>query len=239
VSNVFFNNPFWTYWALTFAVFLIYAASFLVAAVDVREEIAEQLKKAEQRRARAKPRFEDPLAGRSVAATLDPGANRQLPPFLQWVYDEVVPIAQRLGIQARILVYQDSKGHPLVHVTDGQRLVSYRLDRTLAEEARAGNARSLEEARRRVEAFLRLEWLGDTTAMERTTELAKEAKAKGEAASPEAAPSAAAAPGAADRPAPAAADPKAAERQRLIEEARARAAARRAQQQDPTSGSSS
>ncbi len=225
MSNVFFNNPFWTYWALTFAVFLIYAASFLVAAWDVREELAEQLKKAEQRRARSKPRFEDPLAGRSVAATLDPGANRQLPAFLQWVYDEVKPIAERLGIQARILVYQDSKGHPLVHVTDGQRLVSYRLDRALAEEAQGGSAQALAEARRRVEAFLRLEWLGDTTAMQRTTELAKEAKAKGEAGpgeGPQAAPSAA--------PAPAAGDPKAAERQRLIEEAKARAAARRAPQ---------
>ncbi|MCL6498999.1 MAG: hypothetical protein K6U07_03095 [Firmicutes bacterium] len=228
MSNVFFNNPFWTYWALTFAVFLIYAASFLVAALDVREEIAEQLRKAEQRRARQRPRFEDPLTGRSVAATLDPGANRQLPPFLQWVYDEVAPIAQRLGIQARILVYQDSKGHPLVHVTDGQRLVSYRLDRTLAEEAQAGNPQSLEEARRRVEAFLRLEWLGDTTAMQRTTELAKEAKAKGEAAPSEEAPAPAAA---ASRQPPAATDPKAAERQRLIEEAKARAAARKAQQQ--------
>jgi hypothetical protein len=238
VSNVFFNNPFWTYWALTFAVFLIYAASFLVAALDVREEIAEQLKKAEQRRARAKPRFEDPLAGRSVAATLDPGANRQLPPFLQWVYDEVKPIAQRLGIQARILVYQDSKGHPLVHVTDGQRLVSYRLDRTLAEEAQAGNTQSLEEARRRVEAFLRLEWLGDTTAMQRTTELAKEAKAKGEAAGEETPAAAApAAPAGGPRQAPAAQDPKAAERQRLIEEAKARAAARKAQQQGSDSGS--
>ncbi len=227
MSNVFFNNPFWTYWALTFAVFLIYAASFLVAAWDVREEIAEQLKKAEQRRARTKPRFEDPLAGRSVAATLDPGANRQLPAFLQWVYDEVKPIAERLGIQARILVYQDSKGHPLVHLTDGQRLVSYRLDRALAEEARAGNPESLAEARRRVEAFLRLEWLGDTTAMQRTTELAKEARAKGEAATAEEAPKAAPTPAQA-----APGDPKAAERQRLIEEAKARAAARRASQQE-------
>lgn len=225
MSTVFFNNPFWTYWALTFAVFLIYAASFFVAALDVREELAEQMKKAEQRRARAKPRFEDPLAGRSPAATLDPGANRQLPPLLQWVHDEVAAIATRLGIHARILVYQDSKGHPLVHVTDGQRLVSYRLDRTVAEEAQAGKAESLQEARRRVEAFLRLEWLGDTTAMQRTTELAKEAKAKAEAGSEEAARSAAPA-------AQAPADPKAAERQRLIEEARAKAAARQAQQQD-------
>jgi len=223
VSNVFFNNPFWTYWALTFAVFLIYAASFLVAALDVREEIAEQLRKAQQRRARTKRRFEDPLAGHSVAATLDPGANRQLPAFLQWVYDEVTPIVQRLGIQARILVYQDSKGHPLVHLTDGQRLVTYRLDRTLAEEARAGNQPSLEEARRRVEAFLRLEWLGDSSAMQRTTELAKEAKPKGEAAAQEGPAPAAPAPAAA-------ADPRAAERQQLIEEAKARAAARKTQQ---------
>lgn len=231
MSNVFFNNPFWTYWALTFAVFLIYAASFLVAALDLREEIAEQMKKAEQRRARGKPRFEDPLAGRSVAATLDPGANRQLPPLLQWVYDEVAPIAGRLGIHARILVYQDSKGHPLVHVTDGQRLVSYRLDRTLAEEAHAGKAEAAAEARRRVEAFLRLEWLGDTTAMQRTTELAKEAKAKGEAASEEA-------PKGPVPAAQAASDPKAADRQRLIEEARARAAARKAQAQGPSESGS-
>ncbi|MCS7234731.1 MAG: hypothetical protein RMM30_01955 [Armatimonadota bacterium] len=239
MSNVFFNNPFWTYWALTFAVFLIYAASFLVAALDVREEIAEQLKKAEQRRARAKPRFEDPLAGRSVAATLDPGANRQLPTFLQWVYDEVKPIAERLGIQARILVYQDSKGHPLVHVTDGQRLVSYRLDRTLAEEAQAGNTQSLGEARRRVEAFLRLEWLGDATAMQRTTELAKEARAKGEAAGEEAPAAAPTAAAGGRSQAAAAQDPKAAERQRLIEEAKARAAARKVQQQGSDSGSTS
>jgi pyruvate/2-oxoglutarate dehydrogenase complex dihydrolipoamide acyltransferase (E2) component len=226
VSNVFFNNPFWTYWALTFAVFLIFAFSFVVAAMDIREEVAEALRKA-QRRGKPKPRFENPLADRTVAATLDPGANRALPPQLQWVYDQVAPIARRLGIEARILVYEDSKGHPLVHLTDGRRLVSYRLDRTLAEEARGGNEASLAEAQRRLEAFMRLEWLGDQTAMQRTTELAKEAKAtsrtEAKAAEPEASPT----------PEPAAAqaqDPKAAERQRLIEEAKARAAARRAQQ---------
>ncbi len=226
MSNVFFNNPFWTYWALTFAVFLIFAFSFVVAAMDIREEVAEALRKA-QRRGKPKPRFDNPLADRTVAATLDPGVNRTLPPQLQWVYDQVAPIARRLGIEARILVYEDSKGHPLVHLTDGKRLVSYRLDRTLAEEARGGNEASLAEAQRRLEAFMRLEWLGDQTAMQRTTELAKEAKASSRAESK------AAEPGGSPTPEPVAAqisDAKAAERQRLIEEAKAKAAARRAQQ---------
>jgi hypothetical protein len=175
MERVFFGNPFWNYWALTFAVFLIYLFSFAVAAMDIREEIAEARRKA-QRRGRPRPQFEDPLAGRTVAATLDPGLNRTLPPHLQWVYDQVVPIAQKLGIQARILVYEDSKGHPLIHLTDGKRLISYRLDKTLAQEARAGVAGKLQEAHDRIERFLRLEWLGDQSAMQRTTELQREAR---------------------------------------------------------------
>ncbi|MDR5683778.1 MAG: hypothetical protein QN163_07120 [Armatimonadota bacterium] len=242
MANSFFGNPFWNYWSLTFAVFLIFLFSFIVAGMDVREEIAEALRKAQTKRGRAKPRFTDPLADRSVAATLDPGANRQLPPHLQWVYDRVVPIARRLGIEARVLVYEDSKSHPLIHVTDGKRLISYRLDKTLAQEARSGDADKLAEADRRIEAFLRLEWLGDETAMRRTTELAKEAARSAAKAQTRATPDAgtaqgpeseAARVGAAEQEgkAASAADPRAAERQRIIEEARARAAARRAQKE--------
>jgi hypothetical protein len=245
MGNWFFGNPFWNYWSLTFAVFLIFVFAFVVAAMDIREEIAEALRKAQTKRGKAKPKFTDPLAGRSVAATLDPGANRTLPPHLQWVYDQVVPIARKLGIEARILVYEDSKSHPLIHVNDGKRLISYRLDKTLAQEARAGDTDKLTEARRRIEAFLRLEWSGDETAMRRTTELAKEAargpaKAEGRQPAAQIAPDAGGAqaqPEAAQagpageerKSAPAAdADAKAAERQRIIEEAKARAAARKA-----------
>ncbi len=175
MERVFFDNPFWNYWALTFAVFLIYLFSFAVAAMDIREELAEARRKA-QRRGRVQPRFEHPLADRTVASTLDPGLNRTLPEHLRWVYDQVDAIAKRLGIQARILVYEDSKGHPLIHLTDGQRLVSYRLDKTLAQQARSGDLERLREAQDRLERFMRLEWLGDETAMQRTTELAREAR---------------------------------------------------------------
>jgi hypothetical protein len=245
MANWFFGNPFWNYWSLTFAVLLIFLFAFIVTAMDVREEIADALRKAQAKRGRTKPKFTDPLAGSSVAATLDPGANRTLPAHLQWVYDRVVPIARKAGIDARILVYEDSKNHPLIHVTDGKRLISYRLDKTLAQEALAGDVEKMAETDRRIEAFLRLEWLGDQTAMQRTTELAKEAArgAKAEVRQPAAqAPPVAGGPQGTERestqtataaqqpePAPTTeADAKAAERQRIIEEAKARAAARKA-----------
>ncbi|MDR7567094.1 MAG: hypothetical protein QN143_01820 [Armatimonadota bacterium] len=222
MERVFFDNPFWNYWALTFAVFLIYLFSFVVAGMDLREELAEARRKAQQRRGRVQPRFENPLADRTVAQTLDPGRNRTLPPHLQWVHDQVDPIARKLGIQARILVYEDSKGHPLVHLTDGQRLVSYRLDKALAQEARE-DAAKLREVQDRLERFMRLEWLGDETAMQRTTELAREARSQ---AKPEAPAASARTPEMAVAN-PGEEDPRAAERRRILEEARARAAARK------------
>lgn len=244
MGNAFFGNPFWNYWALTFAVFLIFLFAFVVAAMDIREEVAEALRKSQAKRGKTKPKFADPLAGRSVAGTLDPGVNRALPPHLQWVYDQVEPIARKMGIEARILVYEDSKNHPLIHITGGDRLISYRLDKTLAQEARAGDAEKLTEAQRRIEAFLRLEWLGDETAMQRTTELAKEATrgaAKTEGRQPAAQTAPATEPRNSDRDAARAggaeeeakaspadgAEAKAAERQRILDEARARAAARK------------
>jgi hypothetical protein len=222
MERVFFDNPFWNYWALTFAVFLIYLFSFVVAGMDVREELAEARRKAQQRRGRVQPRFENPLGDRTVAQTLDPGRNRMLPPHLQWVHDQVEPIVRGLGIQARILVYEDSKGHPLIHLTDGQRLVSYRLDKILAQEARAGDAGKVQEVRDRLERFMRLEWLGDQTAMQRTTELAREARSQARPETP--APARSPEPAAAN---PGEEDPRAAERRRILEEARARTAARK------------
>lgn len=254
---MFFGNTFWNYWALTFAVFLIYAFSFAVAAMDVRQEIAEAMAKAQSKKSKPRPKFENPQAGQTVAETFQPGTNRELPPHLQWVLDVVRPIADRLGVKGTLLVYEDSKGHPLVHVNDGKRMISYRLEKGLAREARAGDAAKVAEAQKRLEQYLRLEWLGDQTAMRRVTELNKDGKPTDRpapdanpttAAAPKpapAVPAASAAPATPAQPAaetsPAAAAPappkpastattpeeKAAERARIIAEAKARAAARK------------
>jgi hypothetical protein len=266
---MFFGNPFWNYWALTLAVFFIYVFSFAVASMDVRQEIADAVAKAQAKKSRPRPRFENPQAGVSVAETFRQPANLALPPHLQWVLDLARPIADRLGVKGALHVYEDSKGHPLVHVNDGARMISYRLEKSVAQDAIAGDAAKAAEAQKRLEQFLRLEWLGDETAMRRVTELNKDAKPAEKSAArvepaapavkpapapapspvsappaaPSAAPPAPSAPpiapaadapqlgpaGAASKPSPAASTPeeKAAERARIIAEAKARAAARK------------
>jgi hypothetical protein len=191
-------KPLLRYWSLTFAVFVFYFFAMLVAAMDVFDELAEAARK---RRAAAKGPVLDPnpLVGKNVAATLLPGPGQRLDAKREWVANLANALVTRLGAEQRIrtVVLEDSKGHPLVHFSDGKRVETYRVDRTLVEAGMAGDTAKVEEVKELLARHVSADFLGmESIRPPRTTELARETVPKGgaaPAASPTPAPAAAAA----------------------------------------------
>lgn len=174
-------KPFLRYWSLTLAVFVFYFFAMLVAALDVLDELAEAARK---RRAAAKGPVLDPnpFAGKNVAATLLPGPGQRLDAKRQWVANLANALVTRLGAEQRIrtVVLEDSKGHPLVHFSDGKRVETYRVDRTLVEAAMAGDTAKVEEVKELLARHVSADFLGmESIRPPRTTELAREAAPKG------------------------------------------------------------
>lgn len=165
------------YWSLTVAVFIFYIFAILVASLDTFGELRESARK---RRAQRRPAALDPnpLAGRSVAATILPGPGQRLDARRQWVAQMAAEMVGRLGLGRRVqaLVLEDSKGHALVHFTGGTRLESYRVDRAVVEAAMAGDASRAVMIADLLERHLAADFLGREDARPpRTTELAREA----------------------------------------------------------------
>ncbi len=154
-------SKFLTYWSLLFAVLTIWGFSTLVALGDVKDELLDAFKRRWAASAKSKLALVDPLAGRTPAETL---TSRPLTESQTWLLGQVVPITDRLGLGVRTLVLQDTFEHYVVYVTQGKRLVTYRLDRAWVEEARAGNADQLVRIRNGVERYLRREFLGEEPA---------------------------------------------------------------------------
>ncbi len=189
-----FLKPFLRYWSLTLAVFVIYLFAFLAAIVDVVVDLQEQVRK---KRATASspagPRLDpNPLRGKTVAQTFQSPGQR-MDAKRQWVYDHVATVLHDLGIPARALVLEDSKGHPFIQVSDGRRLVTYRVNREAVERGRAGEASRIHEIRDYLRRHLAADFLGQEEARPpRTTELAREAKPAAREAGPAARAAAAA-----------------------------------------------
>ncbi len=226
-------KPLLRYWSLTFAVFVFYFFAMLVAAMDVFDELAEAARK---RRAAAKGPVLDPnpLAGKNVAATLLPGPGQRLDAKREWVANLANALVTRLGAEQRIrtVVLEDSKGHPLVHFSDGKRVETYRVDRTLVEAGMAGDTAKVEEVKELLARHVSADFLGmESIRPPRTTELARETVPKGGAA-PAASPTPAA-------PAAAAAAPSGEaqlSREERLAAARAKAEAlKKAREQNPPS----
>ncbi|MDR7496701.1 MAG: hypothetical protein QN174_07065, partial [Armatimonadota bacterium] len=179
-------GAFLRYWALTFAVFVFYIFAFIVASLDTFASASEAAKK---RRAERKPSALDPnpLAGRSVAATIFPGPGQVAEGKREWVARVAEDLVRRLGPSppVSVLVLEDSKGHPLVHFSNGTRLESYRLDRDIVAAAMAGDQARLSEVAAVLQRHLAADFLGrEQVRPPRTTELAREAAAKTPAARP-------------------------------------------------------
>lgn len=239
-------KPFLRYWSLTLAVFVFYLFAFLVAALDVFVAASEAARKkhAERKPAALDP---NPLRGQTVAKTILPGPGQQLDAKREWVARLANDIVRRINptppVQA--LVLEDSKGHPLVHFSNGKRLESYRVDRALVDAAMAGDTSRVAEVSDLLTRHLTADFLGTEDARPpRTTELAREAGAKSSAASaapaapaeagatssmpavPASAPASSAAPPAA--PAAPGADTESMSREERLAAARAKAEALRA-----------
>ncbi|MDR7544371.1 MAG: hypothetical protein QN120_09020 [Armatimonadota bacterium] len=232
-------GAFLRYWALTLAVFAFYLFALIVASLDVLESLRETARK---RRAERKPVAGDPnpLATRSVAQTIFPGPGQQLDGKRAWVAKMAEDIVRAVNPQppVRTIVLEDSKGHPVVHFSDGRRLATYRFDRARIEAAMAGDAEEIAEVADRLRRHLMADFLGrEDVRPPRTTELMRESTAKPAAAKPQA-PVAAAAPTSpeasarAEVPAPAApqpaGDPESMSREERLAAARAKAEALRA-----------
>lgn len=166
---------FFTYWSLTFAVFLIYLFAFLVAGLDVWDSLMESVRK-RRKDIPPPPAFEpNPLAGKTIASTLGMGPGQRPDAKRQWVLDRARAAADALGLNGlHIVVLEDSKEHPLVHFSDGRQLRSYRVDKTWVAEGRAGDA----ERERQVTDLLRRYLASDFQGRhdlrpKRTTELAR------------------------------------------------------------------
>ncbi len=176
-------KPFLRYWSLTFAVFVFYFFAMLVAALDVFDELAEAARK--RRAAATGPVLDpNPFAGKNVAATLLPGPGQRLDAKREWVANLANALVTRLGAEQRIrtVVLEDSKGHPLVHFSDGKRVETYRVDRTLVETAMAGDTAKVEEVKELLTRHVSADFLGmESIRPPRTTELAREAAPKGSA----------------------------------------------------------
>lgn len=222
------------YWSLTLAVFVFYLFAIVVASLDVFADLAEAARK---RRAERKPAVLDPnpMASRTIAQTIFPGPGQQLEGRREWVARLAEDLVRRVNPRPPVqtLVLEDSKGHPLVHFSNGQRLETYRVDRTTVDAAMTGDASRLAEVAERLRGHLTADFLGKEDARPaRTTELAREAKpaaAKTEAAAA-GAPVADAAASETAGPAPAAvADAPAADVESLSREERLAAARTKAE----------
>ncbi len=170
-------NAFLRYWSLTLAVFVFYVFAVLVASLEVVGELAAAgRKKRETSGARLDP---NPLVGRSVAQTLLPGPGQQLDAKRGWVAGLAKTITDRLGPTIRTVVLEDSKGHPLVHFSDGKKVETYRVDRTLVESAMAGDTSKVAEVTDLLTRHLMADFLGmESNRPPRVTELAREAASK-------------------------------------------------------------
>lgn len=173
-------KPFLRYWSLTLAVFVIYAFAFLAAVVDIGIDLREQIRK---KRAAAPPRSgpvldPNPLAGKTIAQTLaSPG--QQLDSMRQWVHDRMTVVLRELGLAVRVLVMEDSKHHPFIQISDGKRLVTYRVDKDAVERGRAGKTQKIDEITADLRRHLAADFLGrEAERPPVTTELAREAAAK-------------------------------------------------------------
>jgi hypothetical protein len=169
-------------------VFVFYFFAFLVAAIDLLAELrgASRKKRAGTRGPALDP---NPLAARTLAQTLLPGPGQRPDAKRQWVAALARDVVGRAGVQVDTVVLEDSKGHPLVHFSDGRTVQSYRVDRTLVDAAMAGDASKVTEIADYLARHLRADFLGrEDERPPRTTELAREAASK-------AVPAAAANPG--------------------------------------------
>ncbi|MDR7483159.1 MAG: hypothetical protein QN183_14430 [Armatimonadota bacterium] len=171
-------KAFLRYWSLTLAVFVFYLFAFLVAAIDLLAELSEASRK-KRAGARGQALDPNPLATRSLAQTLLPGPGQRLDEKRQWVADLARDVVSRAGVQVNTVVLEDSKGHPLVHFTDGKTVQSYRVDRALVDAAMAGDASKVKEIADYLARHLRADFLGrEDERPPRTTELAREAGSK-------------------------------------------------------------
>lgn len=167
---------FFTYWSLTFAVFLIYLFSMLVAGFDLWDAVMEAVRKRRKEWPPPPGEEPDPMAGKTVASTLGIGPGQLPDPKRRWVLDRATEVARALGLShVYILVLEDSKEHPLVQWHDGRELKSYRVDKTWVAEGRAGNAQREQQIRDLLERYLAADFLGRADQRPpRTTELARE-----------------------------------------------------------------
>jgi hypothetical protein len=179
-------GAFLRYWALTFAVFAFYFFALIVASLDTLASASEAARKRRAER-KVSPLDPNPLAGRSVAETIYPGPGQVVEGKREWVARVAEDLVRRLNPTppVTVLVLEDSKGHPLVHFSNGKRLESYRLDRDIVAAAMAGDAAKLTEVAGVLQRHLTADFLGREEARPpRTTELAREAAAKTPAARP-------------------------------------------------------
>lgn len=171
-------KPFLRYWSLTLAVFTFYFFAVVIALLDALDGLREAARK---KRAAAKPTPLDPnpLAGRTVAQTVFPGPGQRLDPKREWVAGMAGDIVRRLMPSVKVLVLEDSKGHPLVQFGNGTRLESYRVDRTVVEAGMAGDTARASEVKELLTRHLMADFMGrEVERPPRTTELAREAGAK-------------------------------------------------------------
>lgn len=228
-------SAFLRYWSLTLAVFVFYVFAVLVASLDVVGELAEAGRK---KRTTGKAALDpNPMAGRTVAQTLLPGPGQRLDAKREWVAGIAKTITSRLGPSIRTVVLEDSKGHPLVHFSDGKKVETYRVDRTLVETAMGGDTSKVSEVTDLLTRHLMADFLGmESNRPPRTTELAREAASKPAPTMPPIRPSPAAeAQPAPTAPAVPAAGPELSREERLAA-ARAKAEALKARLKDKPQG---
>lgn len=156
--STFLFSKFFTYWALTFAILIIWGFSIAVALADVKDEFLVRLKKQGAAAARPQTRPADPSAGRSVAETLRPPAMTRNE---AWLFDLVTQIAKTHKLDVKIIVLQDSMDHYLVHFIRGKQLVSYRVDKAWVADAMAGKTDQRERIQEAVGRYLRQEFFGE------------------------------------------------------------------------------
>jgi len=173
-------QKFLAYWSLTIAVLFFYLFASMVAGLDVWDQVKANVKKRRgQIKAAGPPADVNPLAGQTVAGTLGMGPGQQPDATRQWILDLARGVAQKLNLSVKVLVLEDSKNHPFVHFHDGKQLKTYRVDKTLVAEARAGNADREAQIRDLLERYLAADFLGmQDMRPKRTTELAREAASK-------------------------------------------------------------
>jgi hypothetical protein len=163
-----------------------------------------------------------------VAETVMRGPGQKLDAKREWVLRMATDIVKKVNPTPPVqtLVLEDSKGHPMVHFSNGTRLETYRVDRNVLEAAMKGEVTKIIEVADMLTRHLTADFLGrEDVRPPRTTELAREAKPA--AAAPAAAPAAPAAPTPAAAAAPAK-DPESMSREERLALAKAKAEAMRA-----------